>query len=245
MVAHPGECVGAAAVVPRHRYRGERNCSHRPGRGQPDQTTPLAEVPWQRRDGARASCPPPPPPAASGTTTPRCSTVAAVKYARRWPASPRRRAILTRGITLKFMNPVTGASVFPTLSYAAQLLRGGEETRRKRETASTMNVVIEGSDENRDRRPPVCMGKGRYLRGVELPVAVPYQHRVGRCGFLCGVGRTANERSGHIPPRGADATAQWRIRSPDASAWTMRYLNPDAAVRRPHRRGMVFIMVRT
>jgi gentisate 1,2-dioxygenase len=49
------------------------------------------------------------------------------------------------GITLKFVNPVTGAPVFPTLSYAAQLLRVGEATRLKRETASTLCVVIEGS----------------------------------------------------------------------------------------------------
>jgi gentisate 1,2-dioxygenase len=49
------------------------------------------------------------------------------------------------GITLAFVNPVNGDPVFPTLSYAAQLLRPGEETRLKRETASTMYVVIEGS----------------------------------------------------------------------------------------------------
>jgi gentisate 1,2-dioxygenase len=48
------------------------------------------------------------------------------------------------GITLAFVNPVNGDPVFPTLSYAAQLLRRGEETRLKRETASTMYVVIEG-----------------------------------------------------------------------------------------------------
>jgi gentisate 1,2-dioxygenase len=48
------------------------------------------------------------------------------------------------GIILAFVNPVNGDPVFPTLSYAAQLLRGGEETRLKRETASTMYVVIEG-----------------------------------------------------------------------------------------------------
>jgi gentisate 1,2-dioxygenase len=40
-----------------------------------------------------------------------------------------------------------GASVFPTLAYTAQLLRPGEETRAKRETASTMYTVIEGSGE--------------------------------------------------------------------------------------------------
>jgi gentisate 1,2-dioxygenase len=49
------------------------------------------------------------------------------------------------GITLRFVNPANGAPVFPTLAYAAQLLRPGEETRGKRETASTMYTVIEGS----------------------------------------------------------------------------------------------------
>ena len=38
----------------------------------------------------------------------------------------------------------TGASVFPTLDYRAQLLRPGEATRFKRETASTLYVAIEG-----------------------------------------------------------------------------------------------------
>jgi gentisate 1,2-dioxygenase len=51
------------------------------------------------------------------------------------------------GITLCFVNPANGASVFPTLAYTAQLLRPGEETRAKRETASTMYTVIEGSGE--------------------------------------------------------------------------------------------------
>ena len=51
------------------------------------------------------------------------------------------------GITLAFVNPVNGEPVFPTLAYAAQLLRAGEETRLKRETASTMYVVIEGAGE--------------------------------------------------------------------------------------------------
>jgi gentisate 1,2-dioxygenase len=48
------------------------------------------------------------------------------------------------GITLRFVNPVTGAPVFPTLEYSAQLLRAGEATRLKRETASTMYTVLEG-----------------------------------------------------------------------------------------------------
>ena len=49
------------------------------------------------------------------------------------------------GITLDFVNPVNGDPLCPTLGYAAQLLRPGEETQLKRETASTMYVAIEGS----------------------------------------------------------------------------------------------------
>ena len=49
------------------------------------------------------------------------------------------------GITLRFANPATGASVFPTLEYRAILLRPGEETRFKRETAGTLYQVIEGN----------------------------------------------------------------------------------------------------
>jgi gentisate 1,2-dioxygenase len=49
------------------------------------------------------------------------------------------------GATLRFVNPATGASVFPTLDYSAQLLRAGEETRWKRETANAFYIVLEGS----------------------------------------------------------------------------------------------------
>jgi len=47
-------------------------------------------------------------------------------------------------VSLRFVNPATGAAVFPTLDYRAQLLRPGEATRFKRETASTLYVAIEG-----------------------------------------------------------------------------------------------------
>jgi gentisate 1,2-dioxygenase len=47
-------------------------------------------------------------------------------------------------VSVRFVNPATGASLFPTLDYGAQLLRPGETTRFKRETASTLYVAIEG-----------------------------------------------------------------------------------------------------
>ena len=45
---------------------------------------------------------------------------------------------------MRFVNPATGASLFPTLDYGATLLRPGEATRFKRETASTLYIAIEG-----------------------------------------------------------------------------------------------------
>jgi gentisate 1,2-dioxygenase len=47
-------------------------------------------------------------------------------------------------LSLRFINPATGASVFPTLDYRALMLRPGEATRFKRETASTLYIAIEG-----------------------------------------------------------------------------------------------------
>ena len=48
------------------------------------------------------------------------------------------------GVRIDFTNPVDGASVFTTLGYGAQLLRPGEATLAKRETASTLYCVMEG-----------------------------------------------------------------------------------------------------
>jgi gentisate 1,2-dioxygenase len=47
-------------------------------------------------------------------------------------------------IALRFINPATGGSVFPTLDYRALMLRPREATRFKRETASTLYIAIEG-----------------------------------------------------------------------------------------------------
>jgi gentisate 1,2-dioxygenase len=49
------------------------------------------------------------------------------------------------GIGLRFVNPANGESVFPTMDYGAQLLRAGEQTQFKRETASVMYIVLDGS----------------------------------------------------------------------------------------------------
>jgi gentisate 1,2-dioxygenase len=49
------------------------------------------------------------------------------------------------GININLVNPVNGAPLFRTTHYSAQLLRPGEQTQLKRETASTMYVVMEGT----------------------------------------------------------------------------------------------------
>ncbi len=48
------------------------------------------------------------------------------------------------GVPLSLVNPTNGAPLFPTIGYGAQLIRAGEETHFKRETASVVYVVMEG-----------------------------------------------------------------------------------------------------
>lgn len=49
------------------------------------------------------------------------------------------------GIVVEYVNPLTGGSVVPTMSFQAQLLRPGEATRAHRHTSSTVYTVVEGS----------------------------------------------------------------------------------------------------
>lgn len=49
------------------------------------------------------------------------------------------------GIVVEYINPLSGESVVPTLSFRAQLLRPGESTATRRRTASAVYCVIEGS----------------------------------------------------------------------------------------------------
>lgn len=48
------------------------------------------------------------------------------------------------GVQIELVNPLTGGSVFPTLSYRAQLLRSGLTTRPFRHAASQLFFVLEG-----------------------------------------------------------------------------------------------------
>ncbi len=48
------------------------------------------------------------------------------------------------GVPLAMVNPANGGPLFPTIGYGAQMIRAGEETLHKRETASTVFVVMQG-----------------------------------------------------------------------------------------------------
>ena len=59
------------------------------------------------------------------------------------------------GTTLRLVNPATGGSVFPTLDYSVVRLRPGQRTQLKRETSSSLYVVMEGRGETE-------VGAGRF-----------------------------------------------------------------------------------
>jgi gentisate 1,2-dioxygenase len=48
------------------------------------------------------------------------------------------------GVILEYVDPTTGNSVMPTMSFRSQLLRPGERTRAHRKTASNIYCVLEG-----------------------------------------------------------------------------------------------------
>jgi gentisate 1,2-dioxygenase len=48
------------------------------------------------------------------------------------------------GVIVEYVDPVSGGSVVPTLSFSAQLLRPGEATEQHRHTASAIYCVLEG-----------------------------------------------------------------------------------------------------
>ena len=48
------------------------------------------------------------------------------------------------GLPLAMINPATGGPLFPTLGFGAQMIRAGEETLHKRETSTTVFVVMQG-----------------------------------------------------------------------------------------------------
>jgi gentisate 1,2-dioxygenase len=70
------------------------------------------------------------------------------------------------GINVNLVNPVNGAPLFKTLHYSAQLLRPDEETHFKRETCSTLFVVMAGSGATE-------VGDERFEWGVNDLFVVP------------------------------------------------------------------------
>ena len=48
------------------------------------------------------------------------------------------------GIIIEYVDPTNGASVMPTMSFRAQMLRPRETTQWRRRTASSMYCVLEG-----------------------------------------------------------------------------------------------------
>jgi gentisate 1,2-dioxygenase len=48
------------------------------------------------------------------------------------------------GIIFEYVDPTTGGSVMPTMSFRSQMLRAGEHTRAHRKTASNVYCVLEG-----------------------------------------------------------------------------------------------------
>ncbi len=48
------------------------------------------------------------------------------------------------GIIIEYVDPTTGGSVMPTLSFRAQMLRPSESTQPRRKSASSIYCVLEG-----------------------------------------------------------------------------------------------------
>lgn len=65
-------------------------------------------------------------------------TRAALERLADYPGSP------YDGIILEYVDPTTGGSVMPTMSFRSQMLRPGEVTHSHRKTASTVYCVLEG-----------------------------------------------------------------------------------------------------
>ena len=96
------------------------------------------------------------------------------------------------GIKINFVNPVTGEPVFKTLNYSAQLLRPGEETELKRETAGTYYVVIEGTGATEVGGKRFEWSHNDLFVVPNFLWRKPHQHRQDRRRDLLGVRRRAD-----------------------------------------------------
>ena len=107
------------------------------------------------------------------------------------------------GILVEFVNPMNGRPVFPTLTYKAQLLRPGEQTRPFRHTASTVYTVMQGrgyTEVNGQRlawdRNDILVGAGEYVAAARQP------GDVSRSGVVFAHRRTATASHRPLPRPG-------------------------------------------
>ncbi len=106
------------------------------------------------------------------------------------------------GITLRFVNPATGASVFPTLDYRAVLLRAG---RRNPVQARNRRHPLSGhrrQRRHRDRRRPARLAKERHLRRAGIHLAAARQSQQNRRDHLCRVRHATARKDRPIPRAG-------------------------------------------
>jgi gentisate 1,2-dioxygenase len=127
------------------------------------------------------------------------------------------------GITLRFVNPATGASVFPTLDYSAQLLRPGEATGWKRETANAFTIVLdgEGTTEIASSSSPISCGAATSTRA-----------RATQSSTSAPTGRSSR-KSASTAPRAAHRTARsssWRHRKRAYHRGDRRHSDYDVSV---------------
>ena len=115
--------------------------------------------------------------AVSAVAPRRCSITAAPMCARRSTGCATRLATLTKAITLRFVNPATGASVFPTLDYRrdpAAARRGDPVQARDRQHPLSGH---RRQRRDRDRRRPARLAEERHLRRAGLHLAAARQSR--------------------------------------------------------------------
>ena len=113
------------------------------------------------------------------------------------------------GIVVEYINPVTGHSVLPTLSFRAQLFRPGQVPQWQRRTASTLFCVVEGRGRTElddgtigwERNDIFCVPSWHWYRNVNMsPDSDPILYSVSdspaleKLGFYRGQGRDEKNR---------------------------------------------------
>lgn len=83
------------------------------------------------------------------------------------------------GITLEYVNPLTGGPTFPTLACRLHLLQAGEHTSRHRHTSNTIYHVIEGAGVTEVDGERLSWAPGDCFT---IPVWAWHDHRVAKGG---------------------------------------------------------------